>query len=106
VRRPPIPINPVYRALGCNNARVACTVKPVRYAAKITAPGMHTLDHFIGRQDSMGKELVVDHRRLIALPPNRMPRSRGCVLYDRDFKTLFEKVAQMRLDANVCQHAS
>ena len=67
---------------------------------------MHTLDHLIGGQDGMGKELIVDHRRLIAVLLYRMPWTRGCVPYDRDFETLFEKVAQMRLDANVCQHAS
>jgi hypothetical protein len=35
-----------------------------------------------------------------------MPRSGSRVLYDRNFKALFEKFAQMGFDAYVRQHAT
>src|SRR5262249_17994709 len=39
----------------------------------------HAIDHLIGRPHRMGEKLVVDDRCLIAVAPNRMPRSGGCV---------------------------
>src|SRR5216683_552246 len=54
----------------------------------------------------MREKLVVDHRRLIAVTPYRMPRSSGCVLDNRNLEAFFEKVAQMGLNAHVCQHAA
>jgi len=54
----------------------------------------------------MCEKLVIDHRRLIAVTPYRMPRSGSRVLYDRNFKALFEKFAQMGFDAYVRQHTA
>ena len=54
----------------------------------------------------MCEKLVIDHRRLIAVTPYRMPRSGSRVSYYRNFKALFEKFAQMRFDAYVRQHAA
>ena len=54
----------------------------------------------------MCEKLIIDHRRLIAVTPYRMPRSGSRVLYDRNFEALFEKLAQMGFDAYVRQHAA
>ena len=54
----------------------------------------------------MCEKLVVDHRRLIAVTPYRMLRSRGRVSNHCDFEALFEKFAQMGFDAYVRQHAA
>jgi alkanesulfonate monooxygenase SsuD/methylene tetrahydromethanopterin reductase-like flavin-dependent oxidoreductase (luciferase family) len=50
------------------------------------------------------EELVVDHRRLIAVAPFRVARSSGRVLDHGNLETLFEKVAQMGFDADIRQH--
>ena len=54
----------------------------------------------------MGEKLIIDHCRLIAVTPYRMPRSGSRVFYDRNFKALFEKFAQMGFDTYVRQHAA
>ena len=54
----------------------------------------------------MCEELVIDHGRLIAVTPYRMPRSGSRVSHYRDFEALFEKFAQMGFDAYVRQHAA
>src|SRR5215469_3882768 len=54
----------------------------------------------------MSKKLIIDHGRLITVAPDRMPRSGSGVSYDRNFKALFEKLAQMGFDADVRQHAA
>jgi hypothetical protein len=50
--------------------------------------------------------MVIDHRRLVAVTPYRMPRSSGCVRDDCNLEALFDKIAQMGLYAHVRQHAA
>src|SRR5207253_4307850 len=66
----------------------------------------HAIDGVIGGQHGMSDKLVIDYRRLVAITPYRMPRSSGCVLDDCNLETLFDKVAQMGLDAHIRQHAT
>ena len=40
----------------------------------------HAIDSFIGRQHGMSDKLVIDHCRLVAITPYRMPRPGGGVL--------------------------
>ena len=54
----------------------------------------------------MGEKSIVDHRRLIAVAPFGMAGAGGRVLDDGDFESALEKLAQMRFDAHVRQHAA
>src|SRR6516225_6475084 len=54
----------------------------------------------------MGEKPVVDDRGLITVAPDRMPRPGGCILDHRNLEALLDKLAQMRLDAHVRQHAA
>ena len=55
--------------------------------------GLHAGDHFIGRPHGVGEKSVVDHRGLIAVAPDWMPRSGGCVLDYCDLEALFQQLA-------------
>src|SRR6516162_5755153 len=68
--------------------------------------GLYARDHFVGRPHGVGEKSIVDHRGLIAVAPDRMPRSGGCVLDHCDLEALFEQLAQMGFDAHVRQHAA
>ena len=68
--------------------------------------GLHARDDFIGRPHGVGEKSVVDHRGLIAVAPDWMPRSGGCVLDYCDLEALFQQLAQMGFDTHVCQHAA
>ena len=51
--------------------------------------GLHARDHFIGRPHGVGEKSVVNYRGLIAVAPDWMPRSGGCVLDYCDLEALF-----------------
>ena len=67
--------------------------------------GPHARDHFVSRPHGVGEKSIVDHR-LIAVAPNWMPGSSGCVLDNCDLEALFQQLAQMGFDAHVRQHAA
>jgi len=54
----------------------------------------------------MCEKLIIDHRRLIAVTPYRMPRSGGGVLDHCNLEALFKKFTQVGFDAYVRQHAA
>src|SRR5258708_11021141 len=65
---------------------------------------LHAPDRFFGRPHGMGEKSKVDHRRLVTVAPNWMPRAGGRVLDDGDLEAPFKQLPQGRFDAYVRQH--
>src|SRR6516164_11084856 len=78
----------------------------LRWRSPAPSCSLHSSDRFVGRPHGMGQKPVVDNRGLITVAPDRMPRPGGCILDHRNLEALLDKLAQMRLDAHVRQHAA